>query len=101
MRDGQHAKAPFDTGEQRSIKSKVYSGNVFAVKAQVAPAGSGGNIGGLIFLIDLPLSIVADTLILPYTGYYELSKSEPVKNLVSSLKCNKSSYSLKHSSGVL
>ena len=66
MKDGEYAQGPFDTGNQKSIKSKIYSGTVFAVKAQAAPPGSGGNIGGLIFLIDLPLSFVADTILLPY-----------------------------------
>ena len=70
MKDGEPADGPIGG----KIDSKIYSGTVFDAKAQLTPPGSGGNIGGLIFLIDLPLSIVIDTLILPYTAYYELTK---------------------------
>lgn len=54
------------------IKSKVYSGTVFNIKAQVTPEGGDGNIGGLFCLIDMPLSLVADTIILPYTVTHEI-----------------------------
>ena len=58
------------------IKSKIYSGTVFNIKAQATPEGGGGNIGGLFCLIDLPLSLVADTIILPYTVTYEACNRE-------------------------
>ena len=77
MKDGTPMKGPF---EGQEIKSKLYSGTVFDVQAQITPPGSGGNIGGLIFLIDLPLSLVADSVIFPYTLYYELAKQEPKNN---------------------
>jgi len=77
MKDGTPMEGPFKGQE---INSKVYSGTVFDVLAQITPPGSGGNIGGLIFLIDLPLSLAADTVVLPYTLYYEVSKSEPENN---------------------
>ncbi|KZX82963.1 hypothetical protein A3715_18470 [Oleiphilus sp. HI0009] len=51
----------------RQIDSRVYSGTKFDVLANSPEQGSGGNVIGLFFLIDIPLSLVVDTLILPYT----------------------------------
>ncbi len=51
----------------RQIDSRVYSGTRFDFLANAPDPGSGGNIIGLFFLIDIPLSLIADTLILPYT----------------------------------
>ena len=68
IEDKGYADGPF-TGQK--IESRIYSGFNFCIKAQLAPIGSGGNIGGLIFLVDLPLSLMADTVILPYSLYRE------------------------------
>jgi len=54
----------------RDIESRVYSGTKFDFLAN-APSNGGGNILGLFFLIDIPLSLVADTIMLPYTLTYE------------------------------
>lgn len=73
MLDGSPADGPF---QGQKIDSKIYSGTVYDFMAQVAPSGSGGNIGGLILLFDLPLSLVADTIIFPYTLSYELMREK-------------------------
>jgi uncharacterized protein YceK len=49
------------------ITSPVYSGVVYDWRGMVVPPGDRAHLYDIFFLVDLPFSAVADTLILPFT----------------------------------
>lgn len=51
---------------------RAYSGTVFDSRMIYHPEHTGSNNAEFFFLIDLPLSLVLDTLVLPYTGYKQI-----------------------------
>jgi uncharacterized protein YceK len=51
---------------------RAYSGVVLDYRMFYHPQYSQPNNMELFFFIDLPISLVADTLILPYTGYKQI-----------------------------
>jgi uncharacterized protein YceK len=74
-------KRPHDCDGMGTIPS-VYSGTVFDVKG-VFHTGPTNNVE-LLLLIDIPLSVAADTMILPYTIYRQIRYGSicPKKNVV-------------------
>jgi len=67
-----YVKPPFQ--EQENIGSRFYSGTNYDLKFLFQPPGYGGNFGWPFILVDLGLSLAADTMILPYTIYVELTE---------------------------
>ncbi|MDH5732065.1 MAG: YceK/YidQ family lipoprotein [Gammaproteobacteria bacterium] len=51
---------------------RIYSGTIFDSRCIYHPDKAGANNMELFCLIDLPLSILLDTLILPYTIYTQI-----------------------------
>jgi uncharacterized protein YceK len=51
---------------------RAYSGTVFDSRCIYHPEHKGTNNAELFCLIDLPLSLGMDTIVLPYTGYKQI-----------------------------
>jgi hypothetical protein len=64
-----------DYGQVPSCLPRVYSGLVvdaWMVKQTVVQGGEGAAQGGLFAFLDIPLSLAADTLVLPFTIYQQI-----------------------------
>ena len=61
----------YATDYYNPVSPRVYSGVVFDFRCMHHPEQPGTNNLELFCLISLPVSLVLDTLLLPYTGYQQ------------------------------
>jgi uncharacterized protein YceK len=66
-----HLNPEYATDYYNPVSPRVYSGVVFDYRCFHHPEQPGTNNLELFCLISMPISLVLDTLFLPYTGYQQ------------------------------